>query len=82
MNFRFGCTEFRFAINVLRSSTVPFHIINISSMYLVKISGLVFCVGRNFFTIVDMYILATEGEKAAPIAVPFICWNVRFENSK
>ena len=53
---------------VSSSADVLVQIMNISSMYLEKVSGLFSCEWRNFVTIVDIYMLAIVGEKAAPIA--------------
>uniref|UniRef100_A0A1X7UFW3 Uncharacterized protein n=1 Tax=Amphimedon queenslandica TaxID=400682 RepID=A0A1X7UFW3_AMPQE len=58
------------------------HTINMSSMYLRMNKGLSEVEDKNFLSSVDIKILATVGENAAPIAVPFLCKKVMSANSK
>ena len=53
-----------------------------SSMYRARRSGLWAWVLRNLRRTTDRKILAIVGEKAAPIAVLFTCWNVKSANLK
>ena len=54
-------------------------ITKISSMYLTSRSGGCCCVFRKFLSITNMNMV---GEKAAPMAVPCICWKNRLANWK
>ena len=54
MNFRLGRIELRLEINILRSSSELFHTIKMSSIYLVKTSGLIGTEFKNFPNILDM----------------------------
>ena len=51
-------------------------------MYRTRRSGCLACVYMKFCNVTDMYTFATVGENAAPMDVPFICWNTRDANSK
>ena len=54
----------------------------LSSIYLLINRGITSCADRNLVRIVDIKMLASVGEKAAPIAVPLTCWNIRSANVK
>ena len=45
-------------------------------MYRYSRTGLWCCVPRKFCSVTDKKMLAIVGENAAPIAVPWVCWNV------
>ena len=55
---------------------VPVQMRKMSSIYRASVRGLTFCVRRKAFIVVDIKILAMVGEKAAPMAVPLICWKM------
>ena len=40
------------------------------------------CVCKKVFRVVDIKMFAIVGEKAAPVAVPLICWNMWWANDK
>ena len=72
----------RLVRKTVSSCSVPGQIRKMSSMYRDMSSGELVCVARKFRSTVDMKILAMVGEKVAPMAVPFICWNVMLSNVK
>ena len=79
VKFKLVWKELRLVRKLFSSSVVSVQIMNMSSMYRLNVSGLVV---EKYITTVDMYMFAMVGEKAAPIAVPFVCWNVRLANVK
>ena len=74
VNVRFGWKLLRPRRKEFRWSKVSVQMIKMSSMYRARRSGLMFWEARKFLRIVDRNMFAMVGEKAAPIAVPFICW--------
>ena len=71
MKWRLEWKNFSSVRKVLSSSRFPVQSRKMSSMYLVKTSGLFFCVWRKSLILThDINILATVGENTAPIAVP------------
>ena len=73
------CVKFKLEWNLFSSKrkawTVSFlgQIRKILSTYLVKSIGLVGWVLRNFCRITDINMVAIVGEKAAPMAVTWVC---------
>lgn len=53
------------------------HMRKMSSMYLVSRRGFFGCEFINFFSTVDIKMLAMVGENLAPMAVPMVCWNIK-----
>ena len=59
-----------------RLSLLSVQIKNMSSIYLFSSSGWVEVSMVRRLKNTDMKMLATVGEKGAPIAVPLCCWNI------
>ena len=76
VKWRLGWKVFRSCRNDASVSAVSVQMMKMSSMYRVKVSGLIFCVCRNEVMMEDIKMLAIVGENAAPIAVPLICWKM------
>ena len=82
VKWRLGWKEFRSLRNVVRFSKVSGQMRKMSSMYLVRMVGFIFCWLRKPRRMCDMKMLAMVGEKLAPIDVPLICWKKRWAKEK
>lgn len=69
---------------VMKWSMFPYSgkMIKMSSMYLVRRSGLISRVDMNFLNRFDIKMFATAGDSADPIAIPLVWWNVSGPNLK